>query len=396
MRPCPTITTTTIQRVMDLTPAPRSRLGSVNEPSRRAPQLAIRANRDSRSQSPWSHTRSTAGEWTGARRIRVQWAPFHRRRRSSSQASEIEHPSPVQHPDRDEDAQRGEHQDRRGRDRAVEIAALELSVHDQRKRLGLSPEIAREHDRGPELAQRAGPAHDEAGRQRSARQRDGDVAEELELRGAVDARGILEVAVDASDPGPGRPDEVGRRDERLGEEAATAQEEQEGQAGDGGRKNDGQVDDRLDPSRAPEPAPGQDKSQGQAERDREDQADGRRGEAQNESREHDLRAKSAGKGPIEGRPHDESDDRQAEEEPEQPGDADEGAGPPAPAHWRDLDRRGHPDGPGRRLAGHSSRAQAGGRKPNEARIAWPSGPAIQARNACAAATFGEAFTTMPP
>ncbi len=30
------------------------------------------------------------------------------------------------------------------------------------------------------------------------------------------------------------------------------------------------------------------------------------------------------------------------------------------------------------------------------RIAWPSGPANQARNACAAAWFAEAFTTTPP
>src|SRR4029077_17594883 len=37
----------------------------------------------------------------------------------------------------------------------------------------------------------------------------------------------------------------------------------------------------------------------------------------------------------------------------------------------------------------------GGRNPNVARIAWPSGPASQVRNAPAAAAFVEAFTTTP-
>ncbi len=37
----------------------------------------------------------------------------------------------------------------------------------------------------------------------------------------------------------------------------------------------------------------------------------------------------------------------------------------------------------------------GGRNPKLARIAWPSGPANQVRNACAAAVFAEALTTTP-
>ena len=42
-----------------------------------------------------------------------------------------------------------------------------------------------------------------------------------------------------------------------------------------------------------------------------------------------------------------------------------------------------------------SRDQGGGRKPNEDRIAWPSGPANQVRKACAAAAFLDALTTTP-
>ena len=40
-------------------------------------------------------------------------------------------------------------------------------------------------------------------------------------------------------------------------------------------------------------------------------------------------------------------------------------------------------------------AHDGGRNPNSLRTACPSGPASQVRNACAAAAFGDAFTTTP-
>ena len=91
---------------------------------------------------------------------------------------------------------------------ASRLAGLELRVDDERQRLGPALDVAREHDRGPELAERARPAHHEAGRERGAGQRHRDPAEQLALRGAVDPGGVLEVAVDAGDARRARP---GRR-----------------------------------------------------------------------------------------------------------------------------------------------------------------------------------------
>ena len=72
---------------------------------------------------------------------------------------------------------------------------------------------------------------------------------------------------------------------------------------------------------------------------------------------------------------------------------DGGERPLAPA---DVERRGlAPDGPRRRVAPAASVDHDGGRNPKLARIAWPSGPANQSRNAVAAAAFFEALTTTP-
>ena len=56
--------------------------------------------------------------------------------------------------------------------------------------------------------------------------------------------------------------------------------------------------------------------------------------------------------------------------------------------------RNRPTRPPRRSV-KEAQPGAGGRKPNEARIVWPSGPATQSRNACASPACGEAFTTAP-
>ncbi len=69
-------------------------------------------------------------------------------------------------------------------------------VDDERQGLRPALDVAREHDRRPELAERACPGHHQAGRQRSAGERDGDRPEELPLGGPIDAGGVLEVAVD--------------------------------------------------------------------------------------------------------------------------------------------------------------------------------------------------------
>ena len=91
-------------------------------------------------------------------------------------------------------------------------------VDDERQRLRPALDVAREHDRRPELAERPCPGHDQTGRQRGAGQGDGDRPEQLTLRGPVDAGRVLEIAVDAGDAGPRRPDEERRRHERHGED----------------------------------------------------------------------------------------------------------------------------------------------------------------------------------
>src|SRR5262245_61729799 len=72
----------------------------------------------------------------------------------------VQGPAPVEGPHGDEDAERREDEDRGGGDRAVEVAALELVVDEERQRLGPALDVAGEHDRGPELAERPGPGHD--------------------------------------------------------------------------------------------------------------------------------------------------------------------------------------------------------------------------------------------
>src|SRR4029077_285557 len=76
---------------------------------------------------------------------------------ASRYASNVEDPTPTEEPHRDQHAERGEHQDRRRGDRLVEVTALELAVHDEGQRLGPALDVAREHDRRPELAERASP-----------------------------------------------------------------------------------------------------------------------------------------------------------------------------------------------------------------------------------------------
>ena len=187
------------------------------------------------------------------------------------------------------------------------------------------------------------------------------MAEERQLRGAVDPGRVLEVPIDTGDPGPGRADEEGRGHERLGEDhrdgrerkldpqrvegpaqdAAPAEEEQEGQPGYSRRQDDGQVDDRLDQPGAPEPAPGQDERERQAEGDREDQAHRGRGETEGQGGQDPLRAQRTGERPIEDRPPNESHDGEAEEQAEQAGDAGERRVPqPLPTGWAGI--RGSP------------------------------------------------------
>ncbi len=123
--------------------------------------------------------------------------------------------------------------------------------------------------------------------------------------------------------------EIAEDVERLRQQAAPAEDEQQGEAGDRRRQDDRQVDDGLQPALAAELPSGQDEGQRQAEDDGDREADGRRHEAQPERVEDDRRGDRRGQRAIEDRPHDERDDREAEEQREQRGQGGERALPPA-------------------------------------------------------------------
>ena len=84
-------------------------------------------------------------------------------RSGTGRAPHVERPAPAQAADGDQHAERGEDEDRRGRDRRVEVAALELAVDDERQRLRPALDVAGEHDRRAELAEGPRPGHHDAG-----------------------------------------------------------------------------------------------------------------------------------------------------------------------------------------------------------------------------------------
>ena len=144
---------------------------------------------------------------------------------------------------------------------------------------------------------------------------------DLDIRGAVDSRGVLEAAVHPGDAGPRGPNEEwgrherlrqdhgesGKRDfnpdgvERPAEEAAPAEGKQQREARDGRRQHKRQIDDRLDQPGAPKPPPGQDVGQRKTQGNCQREADGRRRKAQGQGREDDLGGQRAYEQPIEDR-----------------------------------------------------------------------------------------------
>ena len=87
----------------------------------------------------------------------------------------------MQRADRDQHAKGGQHQDRRGRDRRIEVPGLEVAVDHERQGLRPALDVAREHDRGTELAECPRPGHDQARRERTPGERCGDAAEDTEF-----------------------------------------------------------------------------------------------------------------------------------------------------------------------------------------------------------------------
>ena len=166
--------------------------------------------------------------------------------------------------------------------------------------------------------------------------------------------------------------------------AAAPEDEQERMAGDGGWQDDGQVDDGLDEALEAEPSPGQDEGERQPEHDRDDQADGRRDQAQPERVDDRRRADGYCQGPVDDGPDHEGQDRQPKEEREERGQQDDRpltpATAPRPSPWRSGGGRAAVVLDACRALGHGA-----GRKPSSPRMAWPSGPANQSRNARALA-----------
>ena len=195
----------------------------------------------------------------------------------------------MEDPDGEQDAEGGQDQDRGRGDRLIEVAALELRVDDQRAGSASGPSTLPANmivaPNSPSAraqlitrpAARAAPASGTVTARNSC-----------ELRGPVDPRGVLEIAVDARDPGPCRADEERRRDERLGQDhgdgrerdarsedvqrgrqqAPATEDEQQRKTGDRRRQHDRKVDDRLEPALAAEATAGEHEREREAEGDR--------------------------------------------------------------------------------------------------------------------------------
>src|SRR5688500_16672123 len=138
--------------------------------------------------------------------------------RGSCETAGVDDTAPPEDAHRDQDPERGKDEDRAGGDRGVDVARLEFGVDDERQRLGPAAHVAREHDRRPELAEGASPGHDQPGRDRGTGEGQRDGEEQLPLRRAVDAGGVLVVALGRLDPGARRADEERSRHEDLGED----------------------------------------------------------------------------------------------------------------------------------------------------------------------------------
>ena len=116
--------------------------------------------------------------------------------------------------------ERHDHQDQAEHDRGVRVRAFERDVHEQRQRLRLALRVARERDRGAELAQRTRPAQHRAGDQRGPDHRQRHPPEHAEPRRAERAGRIFETLVGGPERGLDRQHEERHRHERLGDDRA--------------------------------------------------------------------------------------------------------------------------------------------------------------------------------
>jgi len=195
------------------------------------------------------------------------------------------------------------------------------------------------------------------------------------------------------DPVPGDDIELtlDLRVQRLAEEPSSPEHEQQGQPRDRRRQDDRQVDHRLQQHLAAEPPPGQDQRERRPEDHHQQQGDRGRHDREDERIRHDRETRRPHQGAIEDRSRDEDEDRQAQQEAGDQGQRLRGPAGDGPV-------TGRPPGCFLRACvhGYGPFAQGTGMKPNDDRIAPPSGPASQLRNARASSGCRDALTTTPP
>jgi hypothetical protein len=146
---------------------------------------------------------------------------------------------------------------------------FECRVDRERQGLRTAREVAREHERGSELAQRARPAHGGAGYQARQRQRQCDPKEDPQGRGPERTRHQQQIRIDALECAAGRLHEEWRRNEDFShddgrraerhrpavrieqpcEQPASAERQQQRNARYGRRDDDWQLHCRLDDAR---------------------------------------------------------------------------------------------------------------------------------------------------
>ncbi len=153
--------------------------------------------------------------------------------------------------------------------------------------------------------------------------------------------------------------------QRLAQQPAPPEHEQQGQPGHRWRQDDGQVDDGLDQPLPGEPPPDEHDRQGQADGHGHDQADRGRGQAQAEGAQDGVGAEGDAQRAVQHGPADEDRDGQPQERGQQDGQGQQRGRTRAAVLAR--------------ATGHDG----GGRNPNPARTAWPSAPTSQSRKACA-------------
>ena len=167
----------------------------------------------------------------------------------------------------DEQHQEGHEQhDRADRGRPGIVELLKPDDDQERRDLGHVGQVAGDEDHRAVLADRPGEGHGDAGEHRGRQRRQDDAQERLQARRAERRRRLLDVEVEVLDHRLDGPDDEGQadegegddhphgrerhlepeRDQELAEPAVRRVDRREGDAGDGRREREGQVDDGVE------------------------------------------------------------------------------------------------------------------------------------------------------